>query len=85
MTPIRPNPFPPQTPANPAADVARQAAQRAFFAAAMGRPAPPAATVQAAAPAPIATAAQPIRIPTAAPTEAPARIPRPGSILDIRV
>lgn len=84
MTPIRPNPYPVQPAATPAADAARQAAQKAFFAAAMGRvgaPAAPQATAFAPAPAPVQRAE--IRPdPTA---EAPAKVLRPGSLLDIRV
>jgi hypothetical protein len=95
VTSIRPNAFP--TPAQPSpADAARSAAQRAFFDAAMGRsagPAPSAAPAAAVAPTALFT-------PTAAPiqraeirpavtpapgAEPPAKILRPGSLLDIRV
>ena len=97
MTPIRPNAFPPvQTPAAAGADAARAAAQKAFFDAAMGRTAAPAPapTAQAAAP---AQAARPSIFAALTPTpqraevrpdpaaEAPAKILRPGSLLDIRV
>lgn len=84
MTPIRPNSYPIQPAANPAADAARQAAQKAFFAAAMGRttaPAAPQSTALAPAPAPVQRAE--IRPDPAA--EAPAKMLRPGSLLDIRV
>jgi hypothetical protein len=84
VTPIRPNPYPVQPAANPAADAARQAAQKAFFAAAMGRtvaPAAPQAPALTPAPAPVQRAE--IRPdPTA---EVPAKVLRPGSLLDIRV
>jgi hypothetical protein len=91
VTPIRPNTFPvAPAPGAAAADAARQAAQRAFFDAAMGR---------AAAPPPAAQPAQPIRTAsvTAAPVapqagvrfdpaaDPPSKLPRPGSLLDIRV
>ena len=92
MTPIRPNAFPVQPPATPGvgADAARQAAQKAFFDAAMGRTAPSAAgpAPQAARPAIFTPAASPpqraeIRPDSAA--EPPAKPLRPGSLLDIRV
>lgn len=87
--------FPPQTsqasqasqPSRPL-DPGRAAAQRAFFAAALGQgpvAAPKAATEPAAqAPAALAPTAQAGRTPdpSAAP---PTRILRPGSLLDIRV
>ncbi len=92
MQPIRPSAYPVQTPANPAADAARVAAQRAFFDAAMGRanapaasaPAasPPAAQAFAAARAPAPVQRQIVPDPTA---PAPAKVLRPGSLLDIRV
>ena len=86
MTPIRPNAFPTQTPttvAGQAGDAARSAAQRAFFDAAMGRAAAPAPAAPAFTP---VAAAKPAEIrPAATPTEPPARILRPGSLLDIRV
>lgn len=87
-TPIRPNAhFPPA--AQPSGgDAGKLAAQRAFFEAALGRTGAPAAP---AAPTPTASA-QPVAAPTAAPraaaptaTEAPTRILRPGSLIDIRV
>ena len=87
MDPIRPNSVP--TPPASGADVARQAAQRAFFDAAMGRAgAPAAAAPQAARLSTVATAAAPppgagLRPDPAA--EPPARLLRPGSLLDIRV
>lgn len=67
----------PQTPAapGPARDVS--AAQRAFFRAALGQAAEPAAPE----PQPIPQAAQP----AAAPKAEPERFSRPGSIVDIRV
>ena len=96
MTPIRPNAYAAPPVANPAADGARQAAQRAFFDAAMGRANGTAAPAAAAAPAVTtqtsafaATLRQaPVQQvqrrpdPTA---EAPVKILRPGSLLDIRI
>jgi hypothetical protein len=93
VNPIRPN-SPPIQPAQPQrTDAARAAAQRAFFDAARGgAPTPtafqtterPAATVRMAAAQPAPAPIRP-RQPTATPTEAPTRILRPGSLLDIRV
>lgn len=84
MTTIRPNPQPPlQTPAaggGAGQTAARLAAQKAFFALAAGRAAPAA---EAAAPAP--APAQPAPVNRTASAEAPQKILRPGSILDIRV
>ena len=83
MTTIRPNAFPQQAPLGGQRDEAgRLAAQRAFFAAVSGQAQAP--TVAAAPAAPQAPG-QVNRIAEAAPAEAPQRIPRPGSILDIRV
>jgi len=86
VTPIRPNAFPVQPSPPQGADAARQAAQRAFFDAAMGRSAgvqtPPAAT-PAASPTFAAVARAEIRPQPDAP--APAKLLRPGSLLDIRV
>jgi hypothetical protein len=94
--PIRPN-FQPQapTPQRPTnADAGRSAAQRAFFEAALGKAAPQtvqtqtlaqAAPVQRAASPAAAQAAYVQKIPTALPAEAPTRILRPGSLLDIKV
>jgi hypothetical protein len=92
VTPIRPNAFPMQpaatSVAGASADAARAAAQRAFFDAAMGRAGAPAAP---AAPqtqifkpqtAPVQRAE--LR-PAAIPAEPPAKLLRPGSLLDIRV
>ena len=59
----------------------RNAGQRAFFEAALGR-APESATTTAA---PTSSVAPVHRVPTALPTEPPTRILRPGSLLDIRV
>jgi hypothetical protein len=94
VTPIRPNvfPAPPATTsvAGVGADAARLAAQKAFFAAAMGQAAAPSAAQPAAAPrvsffapAPAPTARPEIRPDPSA--EAPAKLLRPGSLLDIRV
>ena len=81
MTPIRPSALPPQLQpgAAPAQDAARLAAQRAFFAAALGQ-AQPAAAPGAPATGDSAPGAQA----TAAPAETQ-KIPRPGSLLDIRI
>jgi hypothetical protein len=83
LTPIRPNAFPPPA-ANPTADAARTAAQRAFFDAALGRAAPGAPTQQTAAAFAPAPAPRPQRLPDPA-AEPPAKPLRPGSLLDIRV
>lgn len=94
MTPIRPNALPVQPTPTPGAgaDAARQAAQKAFFDAAMGRAAPPAAAAQAAQIAPqpsfFAPAAQPVQRAEIRPdpgAQTPSKPLRPGSLLDIRV
>lgn len=81
-TPVRPNPaMLPPVQAQPAASPARLAAQRAFFqnaVAAAGGPAPSAPV----APAPVAAPQMHIAAPTGEP---PARVLRPGSLLDIKV
>jgi len=92
VTTIRPTHLPAQTAAQPSTSnmsEAKSAAQRAFFQTALGGAAKPAAqTTQlatAAAPAAPAIFAQPVqRIPDPK-AEAPTRILRPGSLLDIRV
>ena len=91
MTPIRPAGYPATPPANPAADQARLAAQRAFFDQAMGRAGGP-RPAQAAAPAPVTAATAPTLVvrPSAAASQSQAGEPaakplRPGSLLDIRV
>lgn len=84
MNPIRPSGMP----AAPAAsqvqrpDAARLEAQKAFFELAMGRAAP--AAVQTAPTDSAAVAARPQRTLQAS-AEPPAKILRPGSLLDIRV
>jgi hypothetical protein len=78
--PIQPG-FQNQIP-SPRADSPRNAAQRAFFQAALGGTAPARAVAEPET-APRAAPVQ--RVMTEAPTEAPTRILRPGSILDIRV
>ena len=90
--PIRPG-FNPAPQTAPRPDAGRNAAQRAFFAAALGQApaaaAAPQAQVQpqvqrvAAAPQPAAPPAG--RIPTNLPPDPPTRILRPGSFLDIKV
>lgn len=82
VTTIRPNPQPiaPQ-PQGGGGDAAKLAAQKAFFALAMGRTAPAA---QAEDPAPAVTTPSVNRT-AAAGADPPQKILRPGSILDIRV
>ena len=78
--PIQPN-F--QSPlAAPRVDSPRNAAQRAFFQAALSGTAPAAPTAE---PAPIARPVPAQRVMREAPAEEPTRILRPGSFLDIRV
>ena len=82
MAVVRPPIFPPTAPAPQRADPARLAAQKAFFQAALGQAAAaPAAALTATPPRAPATL-QRIPDPTA---EKPARILRPGSLLDIKV
>ncbi|THD50975.1 MAG: hypothetical protein E8A12_21790 [Phenylobacterium sp.] len=93
---MRPNAFPTQpastSVAGAAADAARASAQRAFFDAAMGRagaptaPAAPQAASQTQAFTPQTAPVQRAEVrPTAIPAEPPAKLLRPGSLLDIRV
>ena len=84
MNPVRPNMLPPGAqPGQPQrpADAARAAAQRAFFEAAMGKTAAPAAS----APAPPAQVAAPVQRTADPAAGKPEKILRPGSLLDIRV
>ena len=92
MTTIRPS-FPqPQLapqPASQRADAARLAAQRAFFDMAAGQaqaaaPRPKLAAAQAAVQSAAPAAPRPQRMPDAH-AEPPAKVLRPGSLLDIRV
>ncbi|TAJ69255.1 MAG: hypothetical protein EPO51_23640 [Phenylobacterium sp.] len=87
MTTIRPNLYP-QTQARPQnQDSAKLAAQRAFFDA-LSQARAPAQAAPSAAAAPVAapTAQAPVqRTAAAAPGDPPQRIPRPGSLFDIRV
>jgi hypothetical protein len=79
--PIRPGlPQPTAPQARP--DVARAAAQKAFFQAALGQAEGPGMSARPAAD-PTAQRAQ--KIPTALPAEPPSKILRPGSLLDIKV
>ena len=81
--PLRPVPPGPQAQTPQRADPARLAAQRAFFDLAMGKaaaPPPPAAAAPAQAARPPAAGAAPT-----AQAEAPQKLLRPGSLLDIRV
>jgi hypothetical protein len=87
VTTIRPNPFPQTPPGGPlqsgaSPDAAKLAAQKAFFAMVSGaaQPGAPASAAQT----PAAPAQAPV-IRSAAATEAPQKIPRPGSLFDIRV
>lgn len=83
MTTIRPNVYPQQAPlGGQRDDAAKLAAQRAFFNAALGQA--PQASAPAAA-APVETPLAVNRVVQAAPAEAPQKILRPGSLLDIRV
>jgi hypothetical protein len=77
---IRPPIFPTvNTPAQ-GAQTTRNAGQRAFFEAAMGR------TAEPASPRPTEAGRAPIqKIPTNLPADPPEKILRPGSLLDIRV
>ena len=87
MTPIRPNAFPLPAAQPSPADAARSAAQRAFFDAAMGRAAAPApaAQSQTAVFTPSTASAQRVELRPAPDAEPPAKLLRPGSLLDIRV
>lgn len=85
MTTIRPSGPPPAPQGVQGQDATKLAAARAFFAAAMGQATVPATA--AASGAATAPASAPIAK-TSAPEPAsggPARIPRPGSLIDIRV
>jgi hypothetical protein len=89
VNPIRPAGYPAQPPAGPQTDAAKLAAQKAFFEAAMGRAAPAATARPTAAPAQVsavAVAPQPVRAaPSAQAADSAPKVPRPGSLLDIRV
>lgn len=80
MTTIRPNVLPQTPQASPSREADKMAAAKAFFAAAMGQ-APASATAQ---PAPQSAAPAVNRMASAA-GDAPEKILRPGSLLDIRV
>jgi hypothetical protein len=84
VTPIRPGMPPAQPASSSGADAARLAAQRAFFQQAMGRPAATAAPAAAQTPTP-APAMRTVELRPAVDAEPPAKILRPGSLLDIRV
>ena len=82
MSTIRPNPFPQQAPLGGQRDDAgRAAAQRAFFNAAMGQ----AQATQAPAASTVAAPQTVNRVDQTSAAEAPQKILRPGSLLDIRV
>ena len=82
VTPIRPQQPAPIAPQGPApSDAGRLSAQKAFFAMAMGQGQPAAVAAEpAAAPVPA-----PVNRIASAPAGAPAKILRPGSMLDMRV
>ena len=87
LPPISPNGLASPNAVPAGADAARQAAQRAFFDAALGRAGAPAAPPAAAATAAPAPAPAVFRRPEIRPdpaAQAPARPLRPGSLLDIR-
>lgn len=81
LTPIRPTALTPTSTAGPSQEAARLAAQKAFFAMAFGQAQPAVVNAPTAA---TRTATSVIDAPTPA-TAAPHKLPRPGSILDIRV
>jgi len=94
VNPVRPNVWANVPPPGQGAGqgAAKSAAQRAFFDQALGKATGAPQQTQApttpvhTAPAQAQTAPQPVqRMPAAQPTEAPTRILRPGSLLDIRV
>ena len=86
MTTIRPNVFPQQAPLGGQRDDAgKLAAQRAFFEAAVVRAGGPSAAAAPSAPAEPVAPARAAQVAASAPAETPQRIPRPGSLLDIRV
>lgn len=90
MNPVRPNVWAnvPQPAGSGGGGAAKSAAQRAFFEAALGKTAGGAASVPirpAATQPPVVHATPVQRMPPSEPTEAPRKIPRPGSLLDIRV
>lgn len=90
MNPIRPNVWanvPPPAQGG-GAGAAKSAAQRAFFDQALGKAAGSTASVPARATpvqTPVVHATPVQRMPTGQPAEAPQKILRPGSLLDIRV
>jgi len=85
VTPVRPTSTPQTPTVSPQADAARAAAQRAFFQAALGGPAPQATAAPAATTTTPTVFAQPVqRLPDPA-APPPNRILRPGSLLDIKV
>ena len=81
VTTIRPNPFPQTPPGAQREEPGKLAAQRAFFAQATGQSQ---AAPAAAAPAPPQAPVSVNRV-AEAPAEAPQKVLRPGSLLDIRV
>ena len=87
MTTIRPN-LPPPLPAGPAqrpAEAGRLAAQKAFFAIAAGQAPAAGQSVQASPSTALAGPSAQLKSVASAGAEPPARVLRPGSLLDIRV
>ncbi|MFC3071370.1 hypothetical protein [Phenylobacterium soli] len=85
-SPVRPPIFPPSQAAQaPRAEAGRTAAQKAFFDIAMGKATAPAQAPAAAPTASAPAAPKPIQKTPDPTAEAPTRILRPGSLLDIRV
>jgi hypothetical protein len=87
LNPIRSN-LPPIVPPHGApkpSEATRTAAQKAFFELALGKSPAVAAPVQASVAAAQVRPSTPLRPVVQAPAEPPARLSRPGSLLDIRV
>jgi len=85
--PIRPMTWPP-APIAPARADPKAAAQRAFFEQALGRatsPAPQTQVVAQTVATPPAVRVRPVDLKIDIPDAPPAKIPRPGSIIDIKV
>lgn len=82
MTTIRPDFLPPSGHGPQAQDHGKLAAQRQFFAAALAQAQGVAAPAAPAAAAPAQAVAQTV---AATPAEAPQKVLRPGSLIDIRV
>lgn len=86
MNPVRPNIWANVPPPGQGAGPAKTAAQRAFFDQALGKATGGAQAQPQTAVAQSQPQTQPVqRMPTDQPAEQPAKILRPGSLLDIRV